>query len=173
MHIANIKSPITIFLFIFCSLSSPKAPVIPWPTILTVYTRFLLSSSTRTALLLRTRQKPALFQDHEIKGRGAAPSILSLDNRAAPLCQAAFRRLFIFLSSLSAFAYAFYASFYAFFSTFLWIAFTTSIIGIIRIASPRAIAYSFRSIGVNWKAAAMNGTSITTVVRIRDTIMAP
>ena len=46
-------------------------------------------------------------------------------------------------------------------------------IGMINTASPRAIIYSWKSIGVNSNAFARNGTSITAVVRIRDTIIAP
>ena len=40
-------------------------------------------------------------------------------------------------------------------------------------ASPRATAYSLRSMGVNSNAFARKGISITAVVRIRDTTMAP
>ena len=58
-------------------------------------------------------------------------------------------------------------------SDFLCTNFTTSMIGTISIARPRAIRYSGSAIGVNSNAFARNGTSITAVVRIKDTIIAP
>ena len=60
-----------------------------------------------------------------------------------------------------------------YFPSFLCTAFTISMIGMIRTARPRAITYSVKPIGVNWNAFAINGTSITTVVRIRETTIAP
>ena len=47
-----------------------------------------------------------------------------------------------------------------------------SMIGMISTASPRAMQYSSRSMGVKSKALANAGISITAVVRIRDAIIA-
>ena len=48
-----------------------------------------------------------------------------------------------------------------------------STIGIMEIASPKAIAYSMRSSLASSKAPARNGTSMTTVVKIRERMAAP
>ena len=55
----------------------------------------------------------------------------------------------------------------------LWIALTISTIGIIRMASPMAMAYSIGSTVVNSKALAIKGISQTAVVSTRDPAAAP
>ena len=53
------------------------------------------------------------------------------------------------------------------------IAFTSSMIGMMTTARPSAIAYSARLMGVNSNALARKGTSMTSVVSTRETIIAP